>query len=43
VRSGTEFGPRGEGYIRLTFAGEPSEFEPGLERLAQAMRSLNSR
>jgi len=43
VRSGTEFGPRGEGYIRLTFAGEPSEFEPGLERLAKAMRSLNSR
>jgi aspartate aminotransferase len=43
VRSGTEFGPRGEGYIRLTFAGEPAEFEPGLERLAQAMRALNSR
>ncbi len=40
VRSGTEFGARGEGYIRLTFAGEPAQFKPGLERLAQAMRAL---
>jgi len=40
VRSGTEFGPRGEGFIRLTFAGEPSQFEPGLQRLEKAMRSL---
>ncbi len=40
VRSGTEFGPRGEGFIRLTFAGEPANFEPGLRRLETAMRSL---
>jgi len=40
LRSGTEFGARGEGYIRLTFAGEPAQFKPGLERLAQAMRAL---
>jgi len=40
VRSGTEFGARGEGYIRLTFAGEPAQFQPGLERLAKAMRAL---
>jgi aspartate aminotransferase len=40
VRSGTEFGARGEGYIRLTFAGKPAEFEPGLERLGKAMRAL---
>ena len=40
VRSGTEFGPRGEGYIRLTFAGEVGTFKPGLERLDQAMRAL---
>lgn len=40
VRSGTEFGSRGEGFIRLTFAGEPAQFKPGLERLAQAMRAL---
>ncbi len=40
VRSGTEYGPRGEGFIRLTFAGEVSEFKPGLERLGKAMRAL---
>lgn len=40
VRSGTEFGQRGEGFIRLTFAGPPARFEPGLERLARAMRSV---
>ena len=40
VRSGTEFGARGEGYIRLTFAGEPAQFRPGLERLEKAMRAL---
>ena len=40
VRSGTEFGPRGEGYIRLTFAGEVASFEPGLQRLDEAMRAL---
>ena len=40
VRSGTEFGARGEGFIRLTFSGTPAEFEPGLERLGKAMRAL---
>ena len=40
VRSGTEFGARGEGFIRLTFAGEPAQFQPGLERLAKAMQAL---
>jgi aspartate aminotransferase len=40
VRSGTEFGARGEGYLRLTFCGEPSEFEPALQRLAAAMHAV---
>jgi len=40
VRSGTEYGPRGEGFIRLCFAGEIAQFKPGLERLAEVMRSL---
>jgi aspartate aminotransferase len=40
VRSGTEYGRRGEGFIRLCFAGEIAQFKPGLERLAQAMRAL---
>ncbi len=42
VRSGTEFGPRGEGYIRLTFAGGVAAFEPGLERLHTAMTALGN-
>lgn len=42
VRSGTEFGPGGEGYIRLTFAGAPAHFERGLERLNRAMRALEA-
>ncbi len=40
VRSGTEFGARGEGYLRLTFCGQPSEFEPALKRLAAAMHAV---
>jgi len=40
VRSGTEYGRRGEGFIRLCFAGEIDQFKPGLDRLAEAMRAL---
>ena len=40
VRSGTEYGRRGEGFIRLCFAGEIAQFQPGLERLGKAMRAL---
>jgi aspartate aminotransferase len=40
VRSGTEYGRRGEGFIRLCFAGEIAQFRPGLDRLAEAMGSL---
>jgi len=40
VRNGPEFGPNGEGYIRLTFAGKPEHFKLGLERLENAMRLL---
>lgn len=40
VRSGTEYGRRGEGFIRLCFAGEIAQFKPGLERLAEVMHSL---
>jgi len=42
VRSGTEFGARGEGFIRLTFAGAITSFEPGLGRLNIAMRALHN-
>jgi aspartate/methionine/tyrosine aminotransferase len=40
VRSGTEFGDGGEGYVRLTFAGEPADFEPALHRLGAAMQAI---
>lgn len=40
VRSGTEYGRRGEGFIRLCFAGEIAQFRPGLDRLAEAMAAL---
>jgi hypothetical protein len=40
VRGGTAVGPRGEGFIRLTFAGEASQFAPVLQRVETAMRSL---
>ena len=40
VRSGTEYGRRGEGFIRLCFAGEIAQFKPGLDRLALVMRAL---
>lgn len=36
VRSGTEFGERGEGYVRLSFAGEPDSYAEGVARLADA-------
>ena len=42
VRSGTEFGTRGEGYLRLTFAGEASKFKPALDRLADAMHAISA-
>ena len=42
VRSGTEFGPGGEGFIRLTYAGGVSSFQPGLERLHTAMKALGN-
>jgi aspartate/methionine/tyrosine aminotransferase len=36
VRSGTEFGPAGEGFIRLSFATSRENIEEGARRLATA-------
>jgi aspartate aminotransferase len=36
VRSGTEFGPAGEGYVRLSFATSRENIEEGARRLAAA-------
>ena len=33
VRSGVEFGAAGEGFVRLTFAGDPESFGPAIQIL----------
>ena len=40
VRSGTEFGSAGEGYVRLTFAASDEEIREGIERLGAASEQL---
>ncbi len=40
VRSGTEYGPCGEGHIRLAFTPPALEIEEGMERLGKAFREL---
>ena len=40
VRSGTEFGPAGEGHVRLTFAASDEEILEGIERLGRASEKL---
>jgi aspartate aminotransferase len=40
VRSGSEFGPGGEGYIRLTFAASDEEIAEGIARLVRAAEKL---
>lgn len=36
VRSGSEFGPRGEGHVRLTFGSDPKNYAEGIKRLGKA-------
>ncbi len=40
VRSGTEFGTAGEGYVRLTFAASDEDIVEGIERLGRAAERL---
>lgn len=40
VRSGTEFGPSGEGHVRISFATELSTLDAGLKRFANIIRAL---
>jgi aspartate/methionine/tyrosine aminotransferase len=40
VRSGTEFGKCGEGYIRLAFTVSVNEIEEGMNRLQKALETL---
>jgi aspartate aminotransferase len=40
VRSGSEFGSEGEGFIRLTFAASDEEIQEGIRRLGSAAEEL---
>jgi aspartate aminotransferase len=40
VRSGSEFGPSGEGHIRISFATDTESLEEGLRRFVDVVRSL---
>lgn len=42
VRSGSEFGPRGEGYVRLCVANNPSTYAEGIKRLGNAALASRS-
>lgn len=41
VRSGTEFGERGQNHIRLSFATSMEQLEEGMERLKGALDELD--
>ncbi len=40
VRSGSEFGPSGEGYVRISFATDPDSLHAGLERFVRVVQDL---
>jgi len=40
VLPGTDFGPRGAGHLRLSFAGEPADLDLGLERIRKCVSDL---
>lgn len=42
VRSGSEFGPRGESHVRLSFANHPSTYAEGIARLGKAAAASRS-
>ncbi len=40
IRGGNEYGPNGEGYIRIAFSSSPADIEHGLDRLALMFPAL---
>jgi aspartate aminotransferase len=38
--SGTDFGEKGEGYLRLCYAGSPQDISKALERIAECMKRI---
>ncbi|SRR6266511_2044077 len=43
VRSGSEFGSRGEGYVRLSTASHPSLYAEGVRRIGEAVAAASSK
>ena len=41
VHPGTEYGPNGEGYIRLSFANAEAQVREGIARIGEALAKLN--
>jgi aspartate aminotransferase len=41
VRSGTEYGPAGEGYLRLTYSATFDDIRKGAERLRSVFQQLS--
>ena len=39
VRSGREFGPSGEGFLRLSFSGSSEDVAEGLRRFSAVVRA----
>jgi aspartate aminotransferase len=40
VRSGSEYGPSGEGHIRISFASDMPQLREGMERIARCLRQI---
>ncbi|MBI3966580.1 MAG: pyridoxal phosphate-dependent aminotransferase [Chloroflexi bacterium] len=40
VRSGSEFGPSGEGYLRVTFTNDEAEIAEGVRRIGATLKAL---
>ncbi|WP_257231538.1 hypothetical protein [Streptomyces sp. Rer75] len=40
VRPGSEFGARGEGHLRLSYAASPESITEGVRRLARGLSAL---
>jgi aspartate/methionine/tyrosine aminotransferase len=43
VRSGSEFGPRGEGYLRLSTASPPAVYAEGVRRIGEVVAASQAR
>jgi aspartate aminotransferase len=40
LRAGSEYGPSGEGYLRMSFAASEDDIRTGIRRIAQGLAEL---